>query len=77
MNKDTLTCASAALDAAEYIIQEMQDNFFGRYNKEKPEDINYILWEFNRNRAKMTILSTLIREISQAFKQNKIDCYLS
>lgn len=77
LDKDELVSAAVALDAANYIIQEMQEDFFDAFNRDSDEDKFRILWEFNRNRAKMAILSTLIHEISQAFEKNKIDCYLS
>lgn len=77
VNKDELVGAAVALDVAQYIIQDLQEDFFDCYDSSSDDDKYKILWEYNRNRAKMAALSMLIYEISQAFKLNKIDCYLS
>jgi len=77
VDKDQLVNAAVALDAAEYVIQEMQENYFDCFDSSYEDDKRSILWEYSRNRAKMAVLSILIYEISKAFKENKTSCYLT
>ncbi len=65
------------MDAAQYIIQDLQEDFFDCYNSSSDDDKWKILWEYNRNRAKTAVLSRLVYEISQVFEKNKINCYKS
>ncbi len=76
VDKDNLTGSAIAIDAAEYIIQDILEDFFDCYNPAVKDDQFRILYEFPRCRAKANVLLMLLNQIRNDFKENKITCYL-
>ena len=75
VSKDEFTGAAVALDAAKYIIEEMQSEYFDRFDNSSEDGRFSIAVEYTRFRAKAAILSMLINQISKAFEQNNISVY--
>lgn len=75
VNKENFSSAAVALDAAEYIVEEMQSDYFDRFDNNTNDGRFAIAAEYTRFRAKAAILSMLIREISSAFEENDISVY--
>lgn len=75
IDKDELIGAVINLDSISYLMQEITEDFFIKFNPESNKDISSILWEFSRNRAKaMTVYSSIL-EMQQDFKENGITPY--
>ena len=75
VNRDNLIGSALAIDAMKYIIWEMQDGYFEKFNCEDEQDSFRILYNFKHNRARMAIISLLLNRIIDEFKENKITCY--
>ncbi|MCR5652754.1 MAG: hypothetical protein K6F88_03045 [Ruminococcus sp.] len=75
VNKEELSEAAVALDAAEYIIEEIQSEYFDRFDNNSEDDRFAIAVEFTRFRAKAAVLSMLINKISTAFETHEIKVY--
>ena len=56
IDKDDLTGIAVMVDCLRYTVQELQDDFFERYDSKNKEQEKYIAWEFNRNRARAEIV---------------------
>lgn len=69
-----LTETAYLIDSAEYLIQEMQDDFFDKYNRNKDDELS-ILAEFNRYRAHMNTIAVLFRQVSKSFANLGITAY--
>jgi hypothetical protein len=70
--KDNLIGSAVALDTIEYIMQDMQEEYFDKFDKHNKD---WIVWEFARNRARMNAIVTLFREIRAEFDENGITVY--
>ena len=75
INKDNLIGSALAIDAMEYILQDIQEDYFDKFNVKNEKDNFSIIYEFNRNRAKIAVISLLLNQIKNEFKENKITCY--
>ena len=75
VDRDELIGAAIALDSAEYILQDIAEDFFGQYNPQNEGDHFKIIYEFSRYRAKANVLLMLLNQIRNEFKENKITCY--
>ena len=75
VNKDDLIGSAIAIDAAEYILQDIVEDFFSSFNPQNEGDHFRIIYEFSRYRAKANVLLMLLNQISTEFKANKITVY--
>ena len=75
ISRDDLIGAAVALDTAEYLMQDLQEDYFG-LNDSKSEEQRFIVHEFSRARAKTEALRLALEQISSAFSELKINPYL-
>jgi hypothetical protein len=71
--KDNFICSAVALDAIEYISQDIQLEYFDKFN-EHNNNLEIVL-DFARNRARMNAIVTLLGEIRAEFNKNGITAY--
>ena len=64
-NKDDLYGIVKMVDYLRYTVQELQEDFFEKYDSENKESVKYIAWEFNRNRARAEIIFHSLWDIEQ------------
>ena len=64
-----------SLDAMEYIIQDIREDFFDKFSTATAEDTYRIIYEFSRYRAKMNVIDLLFQEIKREFSKNNITAY--
>lgn len=73
VDPDELVLTAEKIDSLAYIVQEMGEYFFEKFDPEKgKEDQQAILWEFHRNRAKFAIISNYLCQIQQELELNGI-----
>ncbi len=79
---DDLTFICRTLDAINYLLSEMQIDFFERYDfgkKQRPEQeqeqVDFLLWEFPRYRAKANAIELLLHSIGEELRALKASCY--
>lgn len=75
IDKDELIDIEVDLDSISYLMQEITEDFFIKFNPESNKDISGILWEFSRNRAKAMTVYDLILKMQQYFNKNGITPY--
>ena len=75
ISRDDLIGAAVALDTAEYLLQDLQEDYFDLDSSE-PEGQRAIVYEFSRARAKTAALRLALEQISSAFSELKINPYL-
>lgn len=75
IDKDNLIGSAIAIDAAEYIIQDIVEDFFDHFDPENKDNYLKIIYEFPRFRAKANILLMLISQIRNEFADNEITAY--
>ena len=74
VKKNDLIGAAAALDSAEYLLQDLQDNYFG-FDDTTPDGQRFILYEYQRGRAKTAALRFALEQITTTFKELNISPY--
>lgn len=72
INRDNLIGSSLAIESMAAILQDIQDDYFFKFNAKNEKDTFSILYEFNRNRAKINAISVLLNEVYKEFKKNKL-----
>lgn len=75
IDKDKLTGAAANLDSVLYLMQDIEEGYFGKFNPDSDEDKFSILWEFNKYRAFTNSVCKLLFSIEKVFKKNGIAPY--
>lgn len=75
IHKDNLTDVALCFDCIRYLVQEIDEDYFARYDRSNPDDVMSIAWEYNRNRAKINAVSKLLCEMEQIFEANGITAY--
>lgn len=75
VDKDELIGSAIALDSAEYILQDIVEDFFGNYKPQNKDDHFKIIYEFSRYRAKANALFMLLNQIRNEFKEHNITAY--
>ena len=75
IDKDELIGSAIALDSAEYILQDIVEDFFGNYKPQNEDDHFKIIYEFSRYRAKANVLFMLLNQIRNEFKEHNITAY--
>ena len=65
IDKNDLTGIAMMVDCLRYTVQELQEDFFEKYDSKNKEGIAYIAWEFNRNRARAEIINHFLWDIEQ------------
>lgn len=63
---DALGRIAYIMDSMNYILQDVQEGYFEKYDPERADGHKGIVWEFPRNRAKTAALSLLMEQIQQA-----------
>lgn len=71
-HEDTLTLVAYLIDSADYILQDVQEDYFERYDNGCSDDKLYIVHEYNRNRAKTATLRIIVDQIQQALNSAEI-----
>lgn len=74
VSKDSLISAAVALDSAGYLLQDLQEDYFG-LDESKPDGQSIILYEFSRARAKTAALRFALEQITTSFKELNINPY--
>ena len=74
ISRDDLISAAVALDTAEYLLQDLQEDYFDLDSSE-PEGQMAIVYEFSRARAKTAALRLALEQISSAFSKLNINPY--
>ena len=72
INKDNLIGSSLAIESMAAILQDIQEDYFDKFNVKNEKDNFSIIYEFNRNRAKINAISVLLNEVYKEFKENKL-----
>ena len=75
IDKDELISVAVCFDSIRYLIQEIDEDYFARYDRSNPNDVISIAWEYNRNRAKINAVSKLLYEMEQIFEENGITAF--
>ncbi len=78
---DNLTSICRDLDTINYLMSEMQIDFFEHYDFDKnqrpeQEQVDLMLWDFSRYRSKANAIELLLRNIGTELKELKASCYL-
>lgn len=73
IDKDELIGVAVNLDSILYLIQDITEDYFTRFNPDSSKDISSILWEFSRNRAKA--IYDLLIKMQRTFNDNEITPY--
>lgn len=68
-NFDELISILVKVDYMRYLIQNMQEHFFEAYDADNEEDVKWIAWEFNRNRAYTAIISNALCTIQEQLEK--------
>lgn len=74
-NEDKLVGAAVALDSALYLMQNITEDFFCKFNPDSEKDKFAILWEFSRYRAFVQAVNGLLADIHKDFEENGITPY--
>lgn len=69
---DAASLAARLLDSANYIMQDVQKDYFERYDPAQEYDAAAIRWEFTRNRAMIFAISQLLIEAKEALGESGI-----
>lgn len=63
---EAASLAARLLDSANYIMQDVQEDYFERYNPAQEDDAAAIRFEFSRNRAMIFAISRLLIDAEDA-----------
>lgn len=75
IHKDELTDVAVCFDCISYLVQEIDEDYFARFDSSNADDVFKITWDYNRNRAKINAVARLLYEIEQVFKKNDITAF--
>lgn len=75
LDKDELIGAAVNLDSALYLMQNITEDFFLKFNPDSADGKFAILCEFDRYRAFIQAVNELLFSISKNFKENGITPY--
>lgn len=75
VDKDNLVGVVRSIDAINYLLQDLTEDYFEKFDSSKKEDIYNIAWEYNRHRAKTNAIQELIWGIEKTFEKYNITCY--
>lgn len=65
IDKDDLISIVTMVDCLRYTVQELQEYFFDKFDSKNKEEVAYIAWEFNRNRARAEIINRSLWDIEK------------
>lgn len=60
------------LDSAHYIMQDIREEYFEKYDPVHKEDADMLCWEFSRNRARAMAVSELLTDAMKVLAQADI-----
>lgn len=60
------------LDSAHYIMQDVRDEYFEKYDPVHKDDADMLRWEFSRNRARALAISQLLTDAMKALAEADI-----
>lgn len=75
IDKDELIGAAVNLDSVLYLMQDIIEDYFCKFNPDSDEDKFAILYEFSRYRAFTQAVYELLYSISKDFENNGITPY--
>ncbi|MEE0930393.1 MAG: hypothetical protein UIM53_05290 [Acutalibacteraceae bacterium] len=75
IDKDRLIDVALCVDSISYILQDVDEDFFAKFNSRDKEDILSIAWEFNRNRAKINAIVLLLNKVQKVLEKNEITAF--
>ena len=75
IKKDDLFTMARAIELALYTIQDLDDEYFGKYNSECKEDQMFIAYEFVRNQAKVEIITDYLLQASRELTALNVKCF--
>lgn len=69
IDRDDLTGTAIALDSVKIITGDVMQDYFDRYNPHDKKDFPYILYDFDRSRAYLKAVLSLVCEIEKTFEE--------
>lgn len=69
---DAANRAALLIDSSRYILQDVQEDYFEKYDSVNKKDADLLCWEFSRNRAKVLAISQLLYEAEKVLAQADI-----
>ncbi|MGN0537158.1 MAG: hypothetical protein ACI4M3_04185 [Acutalibacteraceae bacterium] len=75
IDKDELRGIMRDMDSLSYLVSEITDGYFEKYNAENKHDQFWIIWDYNRNRAKMTAIEELLFLCTQEMERLGVEVY--
>lgn len=75
IEKSELIQLAMNIDSVLFILQDITEDYFYKYNSHCKDDNFSILWEFSRNRAKISAVNNLIDMCNEILKEKNITCY--
>lgn len=75
INECEFTRIARSIDSISYLVQDVVERYFERFNVDNKEDHFGITWEYNRNRAKMEAVQELLFLCNEELEKLGIDVY--
>ena len=75
IDKDKLTDIALCIDSISYILQDVDDKYFAKFDSRDKDDWLSIAWEFNHNRAKINAIVHLLDRVQEVLKENEITAF--
>ena len=72
INKEDLSHMAKAVEIMQYTMQEILEEFFTAYDSKDATDWSKIVWEFNRNRARVTMIDDYLLEMRKILEEHGI-----
>ncbi len=75
IDKCELVGIARNIDSINYLVQEITEEYFEKFNSGDKEEWLCIAWEYNRNRAKMAAVFELIFLCTKELERLNIEVY--
>ena len=75
ISKDNLIDVAICFDCIRYLVQDIDEEYFAKFDSGNKDDVYKIAWEYNRNRARINAVNKLLYEIEQNFEANGITAF--
>ena len=72
VNKDDLSELAKYIEVMRYTIQEVVEDYFDKLDSKDEHDSFGILWDFNRNRARVEIISNYLLQSQELLEKQGI-----
>ena len=75
IDKDDLISSANAIEDMKYMLQELQENFFRKFDSDNTDDTYKILYEFKRYRAFVDVIERLCFSVDTNFRKYDIEAF--